>query len=71
MAKFACETLGIFCVLLSKYMFNVYFDFIEFRNSIISKKKKRWKDRKGNKTIRKYTGFLNTITYDIRKFLTI
>ena len=38
MAKFACETLGIFCVLLSKYMFNVYFDFIEFRNSIISKK---------------------------------
>lgn len=52
MAKFACETLGIFCVLLSKYMFNVYFDFIEFRNSIISKKKK--KDEKIEREIKQY-----------------
>lgn len=71
MTKFVCETLGT-SLLLSVYIFKVYFDFIEFRNSIILKKKKKKKreDRKGNKTIRGYTGFLNTITYDIRKFTT-
>lgn len=46
MTKFVCETLGTFCVLLSKYIFNVYFDFIEFRNSIILKKKNEMIERK-------------------------
>lgn len=53
MTKFVCETLGTFCVLLSMYIFNVYFDFIEFRNSIIIKKKK---DEKIGGEIKQYEG---------------
>lgn len=52
MTKFVCETLGTFCVLLSMYIFNVYFDFIEFRNSIIIKKK----DEKIGGEIKQYEG---------------
>lgn len=52
MTKFVCETLGTLCVLLSKYIFNVYFDFIQFRNSIILKKKK--KNEKIEREIKQY-----------------
>lgn len=55
MTKFVCETLGTF-LLLSVYIFKVYFDFIEFRNSIILKRKKKKRNEKIGREIKQYEG---------------
>lgn len=54
MTKFVCETLGT-SLLLSVYIFKVYFDFIEFRNSIILKRKKKRNEKIGRE-IKQYEG---------------
>lgn len=55
MTKFVCETLGT-SLLLSVYIFKVYFDFIEFRNSIILKRKKKKRNEKIGREIKQYEG---------------